>query len=72
MRDCNLAPVFWEQSGRAGVGRCGQTRQYAVIVAFVVPLSCDYALHQRPRRLVLLVVVLDVVGSRRRSTPASS
>ena len=38
-------------------------RQYAVIVAVVVPLSCEYVLHQRPRGLVLLVVVLDVVVS---------
>lgn len=38
-------------------------RPCAVIVVVVVPLSCEYALYKRPRWLVLLVVVLDIVGS---------
>jgi hypothetical protein len=64
MRDsqsgARLLGAEWE---RAGVGRRGQMRQCAVVVAVVVPLGCEYVVYQRLRRLVLLVVVLDVVGS---------
>jgi hypothetical protein len=49
---------------KMGVARRRQVRSGAVIVATSIPTTCGNVLQQRLRRLVGLVVVLAVVGSR--------